>query len=95
MAVVIVVDLSGDVPERGLCVRQRIYANIITLEGFDECLGDAVRFRAARQREAIRRCFPSALVGQFRFIADGCRCPLRVNERTRSRGRGAGFEVGG
>jgi len=52
MDVVVVVDPSGDFPEHGLCIRQRVYANIITLEGFDESLGDTVRFRAAHRREA-------------------------------------------
>jgi hypothetical protein len=52
MDFVVVVDPSGDVPEHGLGVRQWFYTNIITFEGFDEGLGDAVRFRAAHRGEA-------------------------------------------
>ncbi len=52
MVVVVVLEPPGDLPERGERIRQGVDANIVALEGFDEALGDAVRFRALHGSEA-------------------------------------------
>lgn len=46
MVVVVVLEPSGELPERRDGVRQCIDANIVALEGFDEALGHAVGLRA-------------------------------------------------
>ena len=45
MVFVVVQEPSGDLPECGDRIRKRVHANIVSLEGFDEALGDAIRFR--------------------------------------------------
>src|SRR5829696_81285 len=52
MVVVVVLEPSGDLPERGERVRQGVHANIVALEGFDEAFGDAVRLWALDGSEA-------------------------------------------
>ncbi len=52
MIFVVVLEPSGDLPECGDRIRKRVDANIVSLERFDEALGDAVRFRALNGNEA-------------------------------------------
>src|SRR6185436_10652686 len=52
MVFVVVQEPSGDLPECGDRIRKRVHANIVSLEGFDEALGDAIRFRALNGSEA-------------------------------------------
>lgn len=52
MVLVVVLEPSGDLAERGDRIRQRIDANIVAFEGFDEALGYAVRLRALNGSEA-------------------------------------------
>ena len=52
MVFVVVQEPSGDLPECGDRIRKRVDANIVSLEGFDEALGDAIRFRALNGSEA-------------------------------------------
>lgn len=52
MVFVVVQEPSGDLPECGDRIRKRVHANIVSLEGFDEALGDAIGFRALNGSEA-------------------------------------------
>ena len=52
VVLVVVVEPSGDLPEHRSSVRQRVYASVVALEGFDEGFGDAVGLRALHRREA-------------------------------------------
>src|SRR3954452_6627230 len=52
MVFVVVQEPSGDLPECGDRIRERVHVNIVSLEGFDEALGDAIRFRALNGSEA-------------------------------------------
>src|SRR4051794_2645879 len=52
MVFVVVLEPSGDLPECGDRLRKRVHANIVSLEGFDEALGDAIRFRALNGSKA-------------------------------------------
>ena len=49
MVVIVVLEPSGDLPERGDGVRQGVDANIVALERFSEALADAVRLQMARE----------------------------------------------
>jgi hypothetical protein len=52
MVFVIVLEPSGDLAECSDRIRKSVDANIVSLERFDEALGDAVRFRALNGSEA-------------------------------------------
>ena len=52
MVLVVVLEPSGDLAERGDRIRQWIDASIVAFEGFDEALRHAVRLRALDRREA-------------------------------------------
>lgn len=52
MDLVVVLDPSRDLPERGFGVRQGVQAQIVALEGLHEGLGHAVGLRAPDRSEA-------------------------------------------
>ena len=52
MVLVVVLEPSRDLAERGDRIRQRIDASIVAFEGFDETFRYAVRLRALDRREA-------------------------------------------
>ena len=55
MVLVVILEPSGDLPECGNRIRKRVDANIVSLERFDEALGDAIRFRALHGNRAGHR----------------------------------------
>jgi hypothetical protein len=52
MVLVVVLEPSGELAERGDRIRQGVDANIVAFEGFDEALRHAVRLGALDRREA-------------------------------------------
>ena len=72
MVVVVVLEPSGDLPQRGERIRQSVHASIVALEGFDEALGNSVRLRALDWCEA----------GRLAWIAKGPRSGERGREQS-------------
>ena len=68
MIFVVVLEPSGDFAQRGDRIGQRVDANIVAFEGFDEALRDAVRLRALNGGEAgneiERGCEVTCLLGR-------------------------------
>jgi hypothetical protein len=63
VALVVVIEPPGDLPEHGSGIRQSMDASVVALEGFDEGFSDAVRRGEARhQAEAAAKLSVSLAV---------------------------------
>ena len=65
MVLVVVLEPSGDLAERGDRIRQRVDANIVAFEGFDEALRYSVRLWALDGREAGNKIERGGEVARF------------------------------
>jgi len=52
MALVVIIEPSGDLPEHCSSIQQWVDASVVALERFDEGFGNAVRLRALHRGKA-------------------------------------------